>query len=165
MEHDGRSMIKIKRFEGSLGLIKFFSGLILFSFLFWSEKSNAQEEVSFSVVMPEEYVEKRDLSKLDRSLNIPVKTSFYSKNDDLDFADYVNNTDIIIARNYLIEEAIYEDKIAALDNSLISNIGYINPQFLNSSYDNGRKYSVPLTWGGIGILYRKDKFDLSLIHI
>ena len=63
------------------------------------------------------------------------------------------------ARNYLIEEAIYEDKIAALDNSLISNIGYINPQFLNSSYDNGRKYSVPLTWGGIGILYRKDKFD------
>ncbi len=29
-------MIKIKRFEGSLGLIKFFSGLILFSFLFWS---------------------------------------------------------------------------------------------------------------------------------
>ena len=116
-------MIKIKRFEGSLGLIKFFSGLILFSFLFWSEKSNAQEEVSFSVVMPEEYVEKRDLSKLDRSLNIPVKTSFYSKNDDLDFADYVNNADIIIARNYLIEEAIYEDKIAALDNSLISNIG------------------------------------------
>ena len=152
-------MIKIKRFEGSLGLIKFFSGLILFSFLFWSEKSNAQEEVSFSVVMPEEYVEKRDLSKLDRSLNIPVKTSFYSKNDDLDFADYVNNADIIIARNYLIEEAIYEEKIAALDNSLISNIGYINPQFLNSSYDNGRKYSVPLTWGGIGILYRKDKFD------
>ena len=50
-------MIKIKRFEGSLGLIKFFSGLILFSFLFWSEKSNAQEEVSFSVVMPEEYIE------------------------------------------------------------------------------------------------------------
>ena len=48
-------MIKIKRFEGSLGLIKFFSGLILFSFLVWSEKSNAQEEISFSVIMPEEY--------------------------------------------------------------------------------------------------------------
>ena len=57
-------MIKIKRFEGSLGLIKFFSGLILFSFLFWSEKSNAQEEVSFSVVMPEEYVEKKRSIKI-----------------------------------------------------------------------------------------------------
>ena len=59
-----------------------------------------------------------------------------------------NNADIIIARNYLIEEAIYEDKIAALDNSLISNIGYINPQFLNSSYDNGEKIfsSIDLGW-------------------
>ena len=152
-------MNKTKCFESNIGLIKFFSGLILFSFLLWSERSSAQEEISFAVVMPKEYIEKKDLSKLERSINIPVKTSFYSKNDDIDLEDYMSSADIIIARNYLIEEAIYEEKIATLDNSLISNIGYINPQFLNSNYDNGRKYSVPLTWGGIGILYRKDKFD------
>ena len=152
-------MNKIKQHRKSVSLIKFFSGIIIFSFLFWSENSNAQEEISFSVVMPEEYIEKKDLSKLDRSINIPVQTSFYSKKDGLNFANYENSADVIIARNYLIEEAIYEEKVATLDNSLISNIGFINPQFLNSSYDNGRKYSIPLTWGGIGILYRKDKFD------
>ena len=152
-------MNKIKQHRKSVSLIKFFSGIIIFSFLFWSENSNAQEEISFSVVMPEEYIEKKDLSKLDRSINIPVQTSFYSKKDGLDFANYENSADVIIARNYLIEEAIYEEKVATLDNSLISNIGFINPQFLNSNYDNGRKYSIPLTWGGIGILYRKDKFD------
>ena len=152
-------MNKIKQHRKSVSLIKFFSGIIIFSFLFWSENSNAQEEISFSVVMPEEYIEKKDLSKLDRSINIPVQTSFYSKKDGLNFANYENSADVIIARNYLIEEAIYEEKVATLDNSLISNIGFINPQFLNSNYDNGRKYSIPLTWGGIGILYRKDKFD------
>ena len=152
-------MNKIKQHRKSVSLIKFFSGIIIFSFLFWSENSNAQEEIFFSVVMPEEYIEKKDLSKLDRSINIPVQTSFYSKKDGLNFANYENSADVIIARNYLIEEAIYEEKVATLDNSLISNIGFINPQFLNSNYDNGRKYSIPLTWGGIGILYRKDKFD------
>ena len=76
--------------------------------------------------MPEEYVEKRDLSNLDKSINIPVKTSFYSKDEELDFADYEETADVIIARNYLIEESIYEEKMAELDNSLIENIGYIN---------------------------------------
>ena len=101
-------MNKTKCFESNIGLIKFFSGLILFSFLLWSERSSAQEEISFAVVMPKEYIEKKDLSKLERSINIPVKTSFYSKNDDIDLEDYISSADIIIARNYLIEEAIYE---------------------------------------------------------
>ena len=152
-------MSNIKVIGSNVSLLKFFSGLIIITLLIWSVKSNAQEEISFSVIMPEEYVEKRDLSKLDKSINIPIKTSFYSKDEELDFADYEETADVIIARNYLIEESIYEEKMAELDNSLIENIGYINPQFLKSNYDDGRKYSVPLTWGGIGILYRKDKFD------
>ena len=152
-------MSNIKLIRSNISLLKFFSGLIIITLLVWSVKSNAQEEISFSVIMPEEYVVKGDLSKLDKSINIPIKTSFYSKDKELDFADYEETADIIIARNYLIEESIYEEKMAELDNSLIENIGYINPQFLKSNYDDGRKYSVPLTWGGIGILYRKDKFD------
>ena len=152
-------MNNVKIIGSNINLLKLLSGLILISLIVWSVKSHAQEEVSFSVIMPEEYIEKRDLSKLDKSINIPVKTSFYSKDEELDFANYEETTDVIIARNYLVEEAIYEEKMAELDNSLITNIGYINPHFLKSNYDDGRKYSVPLTWGGIGILYRKDKFD------
>ena len=120
-----------------------------------------EEQVSFSAVLPENYISKKDLSSLSRSINIPLNTTFYKKEDldDLKFEDYEDSADIIIARNYILEEAIYEEKIAKLDNSLISNIGLINPQFLNSAYDQDRKFSVPITWGGIGILYRKDKFD------
>ena len=153
-------MNKIKQHRKSVSLIKFFSGIIIFSFLFWSENSNSQEEISFSVVMPEEYIEKKDLSKLDRSINIPVQTSFYSKKDGLNFANYENSADVIIARNYLIEEAIYEEKVATLDNSLISNIGFINPQFLNSNYDNGRKYSI--IWG---LLYQFENYSKIPIFI
>ena len=151
-------MQEIMRFIGKTNLKLF---LLLFIMLFSSlhQSANAQEEISFSVVMPENYIEKKDLAKLDKSLNIPITTSFYTKTNDFDLSNYDENLDVIIARNYLIEEAIYEEKMAELEYSLIENIGYINPQFLKSNYDDGRKYSVPLTWGGIGILYRKDKFD------
>ena len=105
-------MSDVKIIGRNLNLLKFLSGFILISFLVWSVKSDAQEEISFSVIMPEEYIEKRDLSKLDKSINIPVKTSFYSKDEELDFANYEKDADVIIARNYLVEEAIYEEKMA-----------------------------------------------------
>ena len=40
-------MSNIKIFGSDISLLKFFSGLILVSLLVWSEKSNAQEEISF----------------------------------------------------------------------------------------------------------------------
>ena len=151
-------MLKLKRIINITNINLFLlSFVMLFSSL--HQSANSQEEISFSVVMPENYIQKKDLITLDESLNITITTSFYSKTNDFDFSDYDENLDVIIARNYLIEEAIYEEKMAELEYSLIKNIGYIYPQFLKSSYDDGRKYSVPLTWGGIGILYRKDKFD------
>ena len=141
-------MQEIMRFIGKTNLKLF---LLLFIMLFSSlhQSANAQEEISFSVVMPENYIEKKDLAKLDKSLNIPITTSFYTKTNDFDLSNYDENLDVIIARNYLIEEAIYEEKMAELEYSLIENIGYINPQFLKSNYDDGRKYSVPLTWGAV----------------
>jgi hypothetical protein len=63
-------MSNIKVIGSNVSLLKIFSGLIIITLLVWSVKSNAQEEISFSVIMPEEYLEKRDLSKLDKSINI-----------------------------------------------------------------------------------------------
>jgi len=147
--------LRIKTFVFSLGLIILLSPLV-------PVKSFGQtEEITFSAVLPEGYISKKDLSKLSRSINIPLETIFYELDEDgeLDFSEYETTADIIIARNYLIEEAMFEEKFTELDNSLISNKGFINPQFINSAYDQDRRYSIPITWGGIGILYRKDKFD------
>jgi len=146
---------KIRTFVLSLVLIVLLSPLV-------SVISFAQtEEITFSVVLPEGYVTKKDLSKLSRSINIPLETTFYKLEGDeeLDFSKYEASADIIIARNYQIEEAMFEEKFTELDHSLILNKGFINQQFINSAYDQGRKYSIPITWGSIGILYRKDKFD------
>jgi len=155
-------MEKRKRFIlRMLALLPIICLVVIFTTIGTSKSYSQEEQVSFSAIIPENYISKKDLSNLSKSINIPLNTTFYNREDlnNIKFDDYEDSADVIIARNYILEEAIYEERVARLDNSLISNIGLINPQFLKSAYDQGRKFSVPITWGGIGILYRKNKFD------
>ena len=64
-----------------------------------------------------------------------------------------------MARDSSIESLIDDEKLLELDNGLISNRSFIDPKFLNSSFDPNRKYSIPLSYGAIGIGYRKSKFS------
>ncbi|MEC9414872.1 MAG: spermidine/putrescine ABC transporter substrate-binding protein [Pseudomonadota bacterium] len=155
-------MEKRKRFIlRMLALLPIICLVVIFTTIGTSKSYSQEEQISFSAIIPENYISKKDLSNLSKSINIPLNTTFYNREDlnNIKFDDYEDSADVIIARNYILEEAIYEERVARLDNSLISNIGLINPQFLKSAYDQGRKFSVPITWGGIGILYRKNKFD------
>ena len=67
-------------------------------------------------------------------------------------ADY----DIIIPSDYMISKLIDEDMLAELDFSNIPNFKYIDEEFRNPEYDPENKYSVPYTWGVVGIFYNTD---------
>ena len=161
-------MEKRKRFIlRMLALLPIICLVVIFTTIGTSKSYSQEEQVSFSAIIPENYISKKDLSNLSKSINIPLNTTFYNREDlnNIKFDDYEDSADVIIARNYILEEAIYEERVARLDNSLISNIGLINPQFLKSAYDQGRKFSVPITWGGIGILYRKNKSHSTIVGL
>ena len=61
--------------------------------------------------------------------------------------------DLIVPSDYMIEKLIQEDMLAELDFSNIPNYQYIDDSFRNTSYDPENKYSVPYTWGCVGIIY------------
>lgn len=63
--------------------------------------------------------------------------------------------DIIIPSDYMISKLIGEGMIEKLDFSNIPNSKYIDKQFLNPQYDKANAYSVPYTWGVVGIFYNK----------
>ena len=44
-------------------------------------------------------------------------------------------------------------------DSNITNIANIDPRFLHESYDPDAAYSVPYTWGTMGILYNTQMVD------
>ncbi len=65
--------------------------------------------------------------------------------------------DIIIPSDYMISKMIKEDLLLPLDFSHIPNYEYIDKSLLEKfDYDPENKFSVPYTWGSVGLLYNTD---------
>lgn len=67
-------------------------------------------------------------------------------------ADY----DIIIPSDYMISKLIDQGMLTELDFNNIPNFEFIDEKFRDPDYDPGSKYSVPYTWGLVGIFYNKE---------
>ena len=67
--------------------------------------------------------------------------------------------DVIIPSDYMIARMIHEDMLLPLDFENIPNYQYVQENFKNTAYDPENKYSVPYTWGTVGILYNTKFVD------
>ena len=67
--------------------------------------------------------------------------------------------DVIIPSDYMIARLINEGMLEELNFDNIPNYCYIDENFKNTSYDPENKYSVPYTWGTVGILYNTKYVD------
>ena len=88
---------------------------------------------------------------------ITVNYSTYATNEEL-YAKLKgggSTYDIIIPSEYMISRMIKENMLEPLDKSNIPNFANIMDKFKSSEYDPGSKYSVPYTWGTVGVIYNK----------
>lgn len=69
--------------------------------------------------------------------------------------------DIIIPSDYMISKMIKEGLIQKLDYDNIPNFSYIMDNFRNMEYDPKNEYSVPYTWGTVGIIYDETMVDMK----
>ncbi len=63
------------------------------------------------------------------------------------------NYDVIIPSDYMIARLIEEDMLAAINYDNIPNYRYMDEEFKQQSYDPESLYSVPYTWGTVGLIY------------
>lgn len=61
--------------------------------------------------------------------------------------------DVIIPSDYMIGKMINEDMLAPLNFDNIPNYKLIGESYKNLDYDPENSYSVPYTWGYVGIIY------------
>ena len=93
--------------------------------------------------------------------NIKVNYSTYDSNEIM-YAKLSNGgitVDVIIPSDYMIGRLIAEDMLLELDFDNIPNYQYIDENFRNTAYDPENKYSVPYTWGTVGLLYNTQYVD------
>lgn len=69
--------------------------------------------------------------------------------------------DVVCPSDYMIQKMIANDLLAEINYDNIPNIEYIGEAYLEASegFDPGNKYSVPYTWGTVGILYNTTMVD------
>ncbi|MCI8916805.1 MAG: extracellular solute-binding protein [Oscillospiraceae bacterium] len=70
-------------------------------------------------------------------------------------ADY----DVIVPSDYMISQLIEEGMLEELDYGQIPNFQLIDPRFRNLPYDPENRYTVPYTWGTLGLIYNASMVD------
>ena len=98
--------------------------------------------------------------------NIKVNYSTYDSNEIM-YSKLANGgitVDVIIPSDYMIARMIQEDMLLPINYDNIPNYRYIDENFRNTAYDPENVYSVPYTWGTVGIVYNTkyvDEADLT----
>ena len=93
--------------------------------------------------------------------NIKVKYSTYDSNESM-YAKLSGGgitVDVIIPSDYMIGRMRQEGMLQELNYDNIPNAQYIDPSFRGMAYDPENKYSVPYTWGTVGIIYNTKYVD------
>ena len=93
--------------------------------------------------------------------HIDVNYSTYDSNETL-YTKLSNGgitVDVIIPSDYMIARLIKEDMLLELDYSNIPNYEFVDDTFKNTAFDPENKYSVPYTWGTVGIIYNTKYVD------
>lgn len=93
---------------------------------------------------------------------IQVNYSTYANNEEL-YAKLKGggaHYDIIIPSDYMIARMINEGMLNKLNFDNIPNFKYIMEKFKGKLYDPNNEYSVPYTWGTVGIIYDNTAVDV-----
>ena len=102
-------------------------------------------------------------SEFEELTGIKVNYTNYATNEEL-YAKLKGGGatyDVIIPSDYMISKMIREDMVQELDFENIPNFRYIMENFRNMDYDPENAYSVPYTWGTVGIIYDETTVDLN----
>ena len=123
---------------------------------------SVQSERVVNVCSWGEYIDEDLITRFEEQTGIRVNYQTAESNEALYSLIKMGGADfdVIVPSDYMIARLIQEDMLAELDYSHIPNFQLIDDTYKNLSYDPENKYTVPYTWGTLGIIY-----NLSLIHI
>ena len=127
----------------------------------WGEYISDGSEDSFDTNKEFENYFNSTLSEKYGGIKIKVEYSTYPTNEDM-YSKLTNSAvsyDIVIPSDYMIEKMKNEGLLLSFDTSSLSNYENIPEKFKNTYYDETNSFSVPYTYGMLGVIYNKEQVD------
>ena len=108
-----------------------------------------------------EYIDESLIDEFEEATGITVNYKTVPSNEELYalLEQGAINPDVIVPSDYMISQLIEEDRLQPLDYGKIPNFEKIDQRFRNLSYDPENLYTVPYTWGTLGIIYNTAMVD------
>ena len=99
----------------------------------------------------------------EETYGVPVKVNYdtFASNEDM-FAKLSGGAvayDVVIPSDYTIARMLENDMLLPLNYSNIPNFQYIGEDFRNLYYDPENQYTVPYTYGIVGVIYNANVVD------
>lgn len=106
-----------------------------------------------------EYIDLDLLKEFENETGIKVNYNTYESNEQMYSVLRQGgvNYDVVIPSDYMISRMIDEDMLEPLNFDNIPNFALVEDNLKNPVYDPGNIYSVPYTWGTVGIIYDPNK--------
>ena len=95
------------------------------------------------------------LSAFEKLTGIELNYTTYDSNESM-YAKIKSggaSYDVVVPSDYMVGKLIQENMLAPLDYKNIPNAAKINPGYRGLEYDPTDAYSVPYTWGIVGLIY------------
>jgi spermidine/putrescine-binding protein len=109
----------------------------------------------------EDYINPKSLELFTQETGITVNYMNFTTNEDMmvQVRNSPSSFDVVFPSDYCVERLIEENLLEEIDFANVPNRQYIDPNLMNPAYDPQNLYSVPYTWGTVGILYNTKLVD------
>ena len=121
----------------------------------WGEYISNGSEGSLDVIAAFEKISGINVNYTNYATNEDMYAKFKNGDQTDDYCVY----DIVIPSDYMIDKMINENMLEKLDFNNIPNIKYIDDEYRYTDFDPKGEYTVPYTWGTVGIIYNKEHVD------
>ena len=108
-----------------------------------------------------EYIDESLITQFEEETGITVNYQTAESNEALYslLKSGAGDYDVIVPSDYMISQLIEEGMLEELNYDNIPNFSLIDDRFKNLPYDPENKYTVPYTWGTVGIIYNTAMVD------
>ena len=156
MKSDSRTVRLVKRISAVACAVILFSGSVVLI------ATTRQDKVTLNVMNWGQNI----ADGSDGTLDIIAAFEEAYPHIDVNYSEYASNeelysklstggltVDVIIPSDYMIARMVKEDMLLKLDFENIPNYANVLETYKNQAYDPENAYSVPYTWGTVGIIY------------
>ena len=99
-----------------------------------------------------DYVDPKTYPAFEKEFGVKITEDNFPSNEDAlaKLQAGAHGYDLVVPTGYMVEVMIAEGLLEEIDHSKVPNLSLVEPQFLDTPFDPGNKYSIPKDFGTTG---------------